>query len=257
MLETKSLSYAINGKTIINDVSLAVERGEVFALIGPNGAGKSTLLRLLSGELAPSQGTITLNNQSLSDYSRRQLALKRAVMAQRESVSFDFSVYDVVMLGRHPHIKRAETPHDREVVETSLKSTESAHLSDRFFATLSSGEQSRVTFSRILAQQTDLLLLDEPTSTLDLRHQQLIMMIAQSLARQGAAIVAIVHDLNLAAIYADRIGILRDGTWIDVGTPQAVLTEENLFTAFNLPTVVMPHPHYDRPLIVPLPLSKT
>lgn len=255
MLSAKQLEYAINGKQLIHDVSLTVGSGQFFALIGPNGAGKSTLLRLLSGEFTPSSGTISLKGQPIDSYSRREMALLRSVMAQRETVSFDFPVYDVVMLGRHPHIQRNETPRDHQIVKQALRRTEASELSDRFFGTLSSGEQARVTFARILAQEAELLLLDEPTSTLDLRHQQLVMMIASEIAAQGGTVIAIVHDLNLAATYADQIGILKNGKLLAIGDPNQVLTESNLHQAFDLPTLVMPHPNQDRPLIVPMPLK--
>jgi iron complex transport system ATP-binding protein len=253
-LHAQNLSYRTNGKLIIDDVSLTVNPGEVLALIGPNGAGKTTLLRLLGGELSPTSGTVFLDERPLASYSPKYLARQRAVMSQRAVINFDFTVQEVVMQGRHPHIQRGETPQDRAIVEQALTRTESLALQGRFYPTLSGGEQARVTFARILAQEASLLLLDEPTSALDLRHQQLVMMIARQWADEGKAVVVIVHDLNLAGTYAHRIGLLKDGRLLANGSPTEILTEANIQAAFNLPALIISHPHHHTPLVIPLPL---
>ena len=255
MLSTHDLHYRIHNRTIIDDVNLKVKAGEVLALIGPNGAGKTTLLKLLSGELTPTSGTIKLHEKPMHSYPRKELARQRAVMSQRALINFDFTVQEIVMQGRHPHIGLGETDTDRQIVLESLARTETTTLQDRFYPTLSGGEQARVTFARILAQTTPLLLLDEPTSALDLRHQQLVMQIAYELAMQGKAVIVIVHDLNLAAGYAQRIAVLQEGQLAALGTPHEVLTQENIQQVFNLATLIIPHPQADCPLIVPLPLN--
>ncbi len=255
MLKTAHLQYRVHNRTIIEDVNLSVETGEVLALIGPNGAGKTTLLKLLSGELIPSNGSIQLHDRPLNSYPRKELARLRAVMSQRALINFDFTVQEIVMQGRHPHIGFAETDADRDIVQDSLTRTETTTLQERFYPTLSGGEQARVTFARILAQTTPLILLDEPTSALDLRHQQLVMRIAHELANEDKAVIVIVHDLNLAAGYANRIAMLKDGQVAAIGTPQEVLTQENIQSVFNLSTLVMPHPQAACPLIIPLPLN--
>lgn len=255
MLSTHDLHYRIHGHPIIDEVNLTVNKGEVFALIGPNGAGKTTLLKLLSGELKPTMGSVNIHGRPLATYSRKSLAQQRAVMSQRALINFDFTVQEIVMQGRHPHIGFMETDADRQIVEDSLIRTETTDLQHRFYPTLSGGEQARVTFARILAQTTPILLLDEPTSALDLRHQQLVMKISYELAQQGKAVLVIVHDLNLAATYAQRVGILQKGKLVANGTPNEVLTQETIQQVFNLSTLVMPHPQADCPLIVPLPLN--
>jgi iron complex transport system ATP-binding protein len=252
MLRAENLSYRINSHFLVRDVTLSLDAGEVFALTGPNGAGKSTLLRLLSGELPPTAGVVYLDDKPLNNYKPRELALKRAVMAQRALINFAFTVEEVVMLGRHPHIQRAETERDHQIVAEALQKTESSHLSDRIYPTLSGGEQSRVTLARVLAQETQLLLLDEPTSALDLRHQQVVMVVARELAARGMSVLAIVHDLNLAATYADRIGIMHHGYLEAVGTPDEVLTESIITSVFNVPVRVIPHPDLNCPLVLPL-----
>jgi iron complex transport system ATP-binding protein len=252
MLEIKNTGYEISGSTILRGINLRVERGEVLAIVGPNGAGKTTLLRLLSSDLRPTSGDILLDGIGVQHYPARKLALKRAVMAQNAQITFEFTVYEVAMMGRFPHGGSHE---DEQIVLDALQRTESDHLRERLYPTLSGGEQARVTLARVLAQRTPLLLLDEPTSALDLRHQQIVMRIARDLAANGAAVILILHDLNLAATHADRVGMLHQGALYAEGKPHDVLTAENIEAVFNLPVHVMPHPNApngDCPLIVPL-----
>lgn len=251
MLSVENLHYTVGNSELVHGITFEAKEGEVFVIVGANGAGKSTLLKLLSGDLKPTLGTVRLAQKPLDEYRTRQLALKRAVMQQQARINFDFTVFEVALLGRHPHIRSGETYKDHRIVEEKLEKTETQHLIDRLYATLSGGEQARVTFARVLAQETPILLLDEPTNALDLRHQQLAMQIARNLADAGGIVVAILHDLNLAAMYADRIGMMRDGELWATGTPHDVLTAENIHAVFNLPVHVMNHPHQDCPLIVP------
>lgn len=257
MLTAHNLSYSVNGTPLVCEIHLEVQTGEFLALVGPNGAGKSTLLKLLSGDLHPSSGSITLNGTPLKKYRAHELALQRAVMAQNVQVSFEFTVREVVMMGRHPHIRfgSGESKRDADIVQQALDATETAHLSHRFYPTLSGGEQARVTLARVLAQDTPLLLLDEPTAAQDLRHQQLVMGLMKNLTAQGKTVIAIVHDLNLAAVYADKIGIVHQGKLVHPGTPDEVLTEEILESVFALPVRVIDHPARPGKLILPLALQ--
>jgi iron complex transport system ATP-binding protein len=251
MLKIQNLAYQINGKAILHDLNLVVKSGEVLVLVGPNGAGKSTLLKLISGDLKPTSGEILLDGQPLSQYAPRKLALKRASMSQSSSMPFQFTVYEIVMMGRYPH-SRHDHRNDTKIVDESLRQMEVEHLSERFFATLSGGEGARVTLARVLAQQAPLLLLDEATAALDLRHQQIVMRTARDLAREGAAVILTLHDLNLAAAYAHRIGLLHEGALYAEGTPAEVLTAPNLEAVFNLPVLVTEHPQGTHPWIIPL-----
>lgn len=254
MLSAQQVTYRINGKKLVHNVSLDIQAGEVLALVGPNGAGKSTLLHLLSGDFSPTSGAVLLDDKPLTHYAARDLALRRAVMMQGAGISFDFTVQEVAMMGRYPHqgFGAAASDEDQQVVEAALQRTETDHLRDRFFATLSGGEAARVTLARVLAQETPILLLDEPTAALDLRHQQLIMKITRELAAAGAAILVVLHDLNLAALYADRVGMMLEGDLVALGTPNEVLTAAQIESVFDLPVMVLPHPKADCPLIVPL-----
>lgn len=257
MLTAQNVSYRVNGSWLVENIDLRVQAGEFLALVGANGAGKSTLLKLLAGDLPPSNGSVMLQNIPLKKYAAHELALQRAMMAQHVQVSFDFTVQEVVMMGRHPHIRfgSGESRRDAEIVQQTLETTETVHLKHRFFPTLSGGEQARVTLARVLAQDTPLILLDEPTAALDLRHQQLMMGLLKNLTTHGKAIVAIVHDLNLAAGYADTIGIVHGGKLVQHGAPADVLTEAVLQEVFALPVKVVDHPARDGKLILPLGIN--
>ncbi len=253
MIKAHHLGYKIGAdQWLVRDVSLSLEAGEFVVLIGPNGAGKTTLLRLLTGELAPHTGNIMLHNKPLNHYSIRALALQRSVMRQQIEMNFDFTVQDVVMMGRHPHIRITETEADRQIVAEMLDLAEVYTLRDRQYATLSGGEKARVTLARVLAQQTPIVVLDEPTSAMDLRHQQLTMKIVRQLTLAGKIVVAVLHDLNLAAMYADRIGIMHQSHLTIIDSPQMVLTAAHIQAAFGIAVHIMQHPEKDCPVIIPL-----
>jgi iron complex transport system ATP-binding protein len=233
-------------------VDLAAMAGEVLALAGPNGAGKSTLLKVLSGDLAPAAGEVLLHGRPLSGYGHRALALERAVMPQQTLLQFAFTAAEVVLMGRSPHAgRRHESDDDLDVAGRAMIRADAADLAGRSYPSLSSGEQQRVTLARVLAQQARLLLLDEPTAALDIRHQELVMQIAREEAAAGAAVLVVVHDLNLAAGYADRVVLLSRGRMVACGSPWEVLTAETLSTVFEHPITVLPHPQRDCPLILP------
>lgn len=255
MLEARAVSYRIGQALLLDRVSLTLERGEVLALVGPNGAGKSTLLRLMSGDIRPSDGQIFLDGASLDSYKAKMLALRRAVLPQQTVLQFAFSARDVVMMGRSPHLAfaAAERDEDHAVVDRSMEQTDTLGLAERVYPSLSGGEQQRVSLARILAQETPILLLDEPTASLDVHHQELVMEVARALAGSGAAVLAVLHDLNLAAAAADRVALLKQGRLAALGPPWQVLTESLLSDVFAHPMTVMRHPVRDCPLIVPLP----
>jgi iron complex transport system ATP-binding protein len=250
-LVAESVSLAIRAKWLLRDVSLAVEPGEVVALVGPNGAGKSSLLRALAGDVVPTSGSVLLNERLVTDYRPRELALLRAVLPQQTVMQFAFTVREVVEMGRGP--RRLDD--DTTIIDECLRRTDTLNLADRIYPSLSGGEQARVTLARVLAQETPVLLLDEPTASLDLHHQQLVMEVARELAGEGASVVVILHDLNLAAVYADRIGVMRAGQLLEIGTPWETLTEALLSDVFACPIAVASHPTRDCPLVIPLAAS--
>ncbi|MBL4720606.1 MAG: heme ABC transporter ATP-binding protein [Alphaproteobacteria bacterium] len=259
MLRATNVSVSYGAAPVLSDVSLSIAPGEVVAVLGPNGAGKSTLLAVLSGALAPTHGQISLEDKALSDWTPRDLALRRAVLQQESILSFSFRVLEVVMLGRSPHQAMGGVSADDSAVSyRCLKAMDVEHLSDRIYTTLSGGEKQRVQMARVLAQletsrdseAAGYLLLDEPTNSLDLSHQHSILETACRSAREGAGVLAILHDVNLAAMYADRIVVLRKGEIIAMGSPDDVLTEETIQFAFNLKVSILQHPTRGRPHVM-------
>lgn len=260
MLEATGICVDVNGKRLVDDVSLSVVPGRFLALVGPNGAGKSTLLRALSGERILTEGRIQLNGTSLNRWSTRQLAQMRAVLPQVSNLTFAFRVFEVVLMGRTPHVGKRERQLDYRVAEQALAEVSMTEFSQRIFTTLSGGEQQRVQMARVLAQVWEkspwgsrYMFLDEPTNNLDIAHQHELLRAARRLAEQGAGVLAILHDLNLAAQYADRIVFLNKGQILSAGPPQEVLTPERIEYAFAIPVSVIQHPTAACPVVVPTP----
>ncbi len=253
MLDCEHIHYAVGSKSILNDVSLAVSAGEVVALCGPNGAGKSTLLRVASGEIQPNQGTVGLFERALPEWKPRALAQARAKLSQESHLTFSFRVREVVEMGRFPH----ETVSvDDDIIDDCMKQVGICDLENRDYTTLSGGEKQRVHMARVLAQLTDqhskpkLLLLDEPTSALDLHHQEVALSLAHRLCRERSyGVLVVLHDLNLAAAWADRVVLLKDGVVQKEGSPDRVLTEAVLHSVYGVDVVIVPHPTTGRPII--------
>ena len=244
------VSYTVGTTTLLHDVSLVVQPGEVVVLVGPNGAGKSTLMNLLSGDLVPTAGEVLLDGKSISLYRPHELALKRAVLPQQSLLQFAFTVREVVEMGRAPHADTFDELRDH--VDRALAQTEMTHFAGRVYPSLSGGEKARAQLGRVIAQQAPLLLLDEPTASLDLRHQQHVMGLAQDVAAAGGAVVAVVHDLNLAASTANRIALLHRGRIVADGPPWVVMDERLLSEVYQCPIAVGKHPLLSCPLILPL-----
>lgn len=261
-LNVENLTVNIGTLNLIKSVSLEVKSGKILAIIGPNGAGKSTLLKALVGEIPATSGDISINGCSLSDWHKRDLAKLRAVLPQKSTLSFAFTVEDVVLMGRTPHLQGIETKDDYAIVAEAMYMTGIDHLANRTYITLSGGEQQRVQLARVLAQiwSSDApryLLLDEPTNNLDLAHQHSILTLAQQFTKQNVGVLTVLHDLNLAAQYADDILVLKDGQTVAQGLPENVLTPPIIQSTFDLPVIVQEHPCYDCPLIIAMPQIKT
>lgn len=259
-LRADNITVMVGGKPLIQNVTLSVHPGEFAVIIGPNGAGKSTLLRALCGDVNPTSGTVQMAGRPLKEWKLRDQAKMRAVLAQSSNLTFPFSVMDVVLMGRGPHIRGGESADDYAIAYATLDAVHIEHLQDRLYTTLSGGEKQRVQLARILAQIWEpvdnnprYLLLDEPTNNLDLNHQHSILEIARQFADDGVAVLAVLHDLNLASQYADQILVLKQGQALITGSPEAVLTPARIQEAFGIPVTIMKHPHMERPLIVPIP----
>jgi ABC-type hemin transport system ATPase subunit len=260
MLSIEHLSAAYGARVVLQDVSLETHPGEILGLVGPNGAGKSSLLRVISGALAPTRGRVQLNDVELTRLSIAARARQVAVVAQSAHLPEAFTVGEVVLMGRTPHLPLfgGERPHDYEIVHAALTHTATDTLAERRIGELSGGEQQRVLIARALAQITDgaapdqgprVLLLDEATAHLDLKHQTAIMGLVRELARSGLIVIAALHDLNLAAQYADRLALLSDGHLLVCDQPAQVLTSEWLRRAYDVTAIVGTHPLYDTPLV--------
>ncbi len=257
LIEAKNISFEIESRKLLDDVSLNVNCGEVVTVVGQNGAGKSTLRKILCGDWQPSAGEVTLNQKRLSLWQSADLARVRAVLPQDSSLNFPLTVFEVVLMGRAPHINASETKYDLAIVREALEAVEAIHLEKRLYPTLSGGERQRVHLARVLAQiweeeidATRYLLLDEPTANLDLTHQHQTMKIARDFAKQGVGVFVIVHDLNLASQYADQVLILNEGSTVAFGKPRKVFTESIIREAFGVDVGILDNPFFDCPLIV-------
>lgn len=251
VLQAQAATVRMGERMILDAVDLQLFPGEVVALVGPNGAGKSTLLSALSGDLALESGQILIHGRELSQWPVLQLARVRAVQTQESRVSFAFSGQDVVRMGRAPWAGTAEEDRDEQIIAHALAATESLPLAGRTVQTLSGGEKSRVAFARALAQETGLLLLDEPTAPMDIRHQEQLMTLVRQRAAHGASVVVVLHDLTLAAAYADRIVLLDAGRIAASGTPHQVLTETHLEAVYRHRVSVFEHPEHAGLVVLP------
>ncbi len=253
MLRTQDLQILRGRKIVLTDITLELNPGEVLGVLGPNGAGKSTLLGALCGELSANQGRVWLDERELRDWTGTQRAQRLAVLPQVSTLDFAFRVEEVVGMGRLPH--QSGRVRDDEIVAAALQAADAGHLSGRSYLALSGGERQRVHLARVLAQlwpgeagQT--LLLDEPTSMLDPLHQHTTLQAVREFADRGAAVLVILHDLNLAARYCDRLLLLEGGRPVALDTPEQVLRPEPLKAVFGLEVLVQQHPERGHPLII-------
>lgn len=263
MLRLDHVRAGLGAGDILRDVSLSLACGEVLALVGPNGAGKSTLLRVLAGELAPRAGRACHGGQALAAMTPGELARLRALMPQHASLSFPFRVRDVVEMGRAP-FRDLDTPAAAQTaVSWAMEAAGVAELAARIYTRLSGGEQQRVQLARVLAQiwcpdgdpAPRYLMLDEPTASLDMAHQHATLHLARALSGRGVGVVAVVHDLNLAALYADRVAVLSEGRVVETGPPAQALRADLVEEIFGLRVRCMQDAESGRHLVLPLGLG--
>ena len=237
MLSIENVVAGYGDKVVLQDVSLATDAGEFLGLLGPNGSGKTTLLRVISGVLSPRSGCVRLRNTDLQQIGRRELARTMAFLPQDLAVYFSFTVREVVLMGRSPHLPRIgyEKRKDLQIAEQAMELTGVEHLADQIITEISGGERQRVFIAMCLAQEPELLVLDEPTNHLDIAHQLAALDLIQRLNREtGATVVSVFHDLNLAAEYCQRLVVLDRGRVDAIGTPEDVLTAEMIQRVYGV-----------------------
>lgn len=254
MIEFEGVEVALGGTTVLGGVDLDVEEGEFLALVGPNGAGKTTLLRTANGVVSPDAGVVRLDGKPTAALSAREIGRTVATVPQGTEIAFEFDVREVVAMGRTPHRGRFETATetDRAAVETALERTDTAQFADRPIGELSGGQRQRVVLARALAQETSMLVLDEPTANLDINHQVRTLDIVTDLVAAGKTVVAAIHDLELAARFCDRMALLSGGEILAEGPPEAVLSRGRIEAAFSIRTAVSPNPFTGTPAVTPL-----
>ncbi len=238
--------------SVLRDVSFSVHRGEFLSFLGPNGSGKTTLLRLLDRIFLPLRGQILLDDRNLGKFSRSAIARQIAFVPQDGGVQFPFTVFEIVLMGRSPHTRGMafENAHDREIARAMMQLTDIEHLAHQPITKLSGGERQRAFIARALAQQPEILLLDEPNAHLDISHQiEVFRLIRRLNTESGLTVVSVSHDLNLAATYSDRVGMLLCGSLVAMGTPHDVLTEGRIREVFRAEVLVDRHPATSTPRI--------
>ena len=237
-IKVDDLNITLEKNNILKDINIEVDNKEVVGIIGPNGSGKSTLLKCIYRVLKPNDGAILLDNIDMKDMSVKESSKRLAVLSQHNNYSFDFTVKDIVLMGRSPHKKFMERDNkdDYDIVNEALKKVDMFEFKDRSFQSLSGGEQQRVILARALAQQPQCLILDEPTNHLDIKYQLQLMRIVKGL---GIEVIAAIHDLNIAAMYCDKIYVLKDGEVIKYGKPKDILTQELIKYVYEVDSEVI------------------
>jgi len=241
MIEATSISYQVSGKYLVRPLSVTFHAGEMAVIMGANGAGKSTLLKLLTGALKPSSGNVLYKNKDLSAYTSEELAKERAVLSQSYQLNFPISVSDIIMMGRYPYFNTSPTLHDQAIFDSAIYTLGIKHLLDRDYNTLSGGEAQKVQMARVLAQvwqskgdNPKTLYLDEPVSSLDMKYQHEILGISKRFAEAGNAVVTVLHDVNLALQYADRIYFMKEGELIYTHAVGGNIDLESLYQIFDV-----------------------
>jgi iron complex transport system ATP-binding protein len=255
MITVEDLSCGYGKETVLRDISFEVKTGEFVGLIGPNGSGKTTVIRAISGLLPARKGVVRVDEKAITGRTIKGLATKLAIVTQAPEATPPFSVQEFVLLGRVPHWSKfqlLETKKDVKIAEQAMSLTRTGHLKQRRMGELSGGERQLVCLARALAQAPEMLLLDEPTAHLDIGHQVQIMRLLEKLNKEGLTIVVVLHDLNLASLYCQRVVLLNKGCLERVGHPKEVLTEETINDVYETSITVKEGPYMSRPLVFPV-----
>jgi iron complex transport system ATP-binding protein len=252
-INIKNLNFSYEKKEVLKDISLSFIKGNFYSVIGPNGSGKSTFIKNISKILAPGHKSVFINNQDVCSFSNKNLAKLMAAIPQNILIDYEFTAFDVVMMGRNPYKKRFEdfNSEDEKIVEKYMRATNTWELRDKLITELSGGEVQRVIAARALSQETEIILLDEPTSHLDIQYQIEFLNIFRSL-KSDKIIIAVLHDLNLASIFSDEIILINEGQVKAIGKPWEVINKENIKSVYNLFVEVFENPISKCPYIIPV-----
>jgi iron complex transport system ATP-binding protein len=257
--EICNLSFRYDEDIILDKIDFSVKNGSFTTIIGPNGSGKSTLIKLLAGNLSPNSGELRLWGKGLAGYISKELARIVAVVPQEINIQYDFTVHDIVLMGRHPHIKRfeRESVKDYQVARNSMERTNTWHLRERSINELSGGERQRVIIAKALAQEPKIILLDEPTSSLDIHHQLEVLTLLKELNEEtGVTIIMVLHDINLAARFSQVVALLHLGSVVKIGKTEEVLTVENLQKAYDMEMIIEKNIYTGCLNIIPLSVKR-
>jgi iron complex transport system ATP-binding protein len=255
MLEAQNISYAHRKFSILEGIDVTVTHGELLVIVGPNGAGKSTLLSLLANELDSCKESVFFKKKTFQEWDERELAHSKAKFSQNNSHDIPLTVSNVVMMGRYPYFNSAPRKIDEEAIIKAMQETDVAHLAQRDYNSLSGGEKQRVHLARVLTQLDNdvdhtLVFLDEPLNNLDVLHQHRIMQTINTFTQKGNTAIMVLHDLNLAAQFADKVMLLKKGKIVSHDVPQKVFTRETISTVYNFPCTICPNPVNNNPLII-------
>jgi len=252
-IHANQVNFSYDQKQILHDVTLEMEKGKFTGIIGPNGSGKTTFAKLMSKLLKPETSTIYVNNQDINTIKISDLAKVMAMVPQASQINYDLTVYEVVMLGRTPHLKRfqRESDYDLNLVEEVMKETDTWQYKDRMIHQLSGGERQRVIIARALAQEPEILILDEPVTYLDIHHQLQVMSLIKELSnKRNMTIITILHDLNYALKYCDHVVLLSEGRVFKHGEPKDVVTKDHIKSVYNIDVSIMDHPVTNHPMVI-------
>lgn len=254
-IEVENLKFGYKENLVLKNIFFNIKKGMFLSIVGPNGSGKSTILKLLNNIYYPESANILIEGKDINSFKKKDLARKMALVPQDTIINYEFTVEEVVLMGRHPYKRRfeRENKNDFKLVEEALKLTNTFYLKDRMITEISGGERQRVLIARALAQEPSIILLDEPTAHLDINHQVEILNLLQKLNKEkGTTIVLVIHDINLGIRYSDEIIMLSEGEIIGRGTPEKVITKDNIELAYNLKVAIDRNKHTDKIYLTPV-----
>lgn len=258
-IEINNIEFGYRESLVLKGISFNIEKGEFVSIIGPNGSGKSTLLKTLNNLYIPKNGSISVDREEIDSYKKKDLAKKIAMVPQDTAIDYEFTVEDIVMMGRNPYKGRfqKDTDEDYKIVYEALEMTNTLYLKDRLITEISGGERQRVVIAKALAQKPSIILLDEPTSHLDINHQMDILNLLRRLNKEkGTTIILVIHDINLASRYSDKIVLINHGKIQGIGTPEEVITINNMESTYNMKVAIEKNKYTDAPYLTPIEIRK-